>query len=120
MTRAMPSPDAHVKLNIGGVRFETSRATLTSVPDSMLGRMFGRCDLMLQLDPEDGSVFIDRNGQRFGLILDFLRDHDGSRTATRIGALSEEEQQAVLQELDYYGLQIPVFGERPWIADADS
>jgi hypothetical protein len=29
-----------VKLNVGGSRFETTRATLTQFPDSMLGTMF--------------------------------------------------------------------------------
>ncbi|KAJ1445496.1 hypothetical protein M885DRAFT_626123 [Pelagophyceae sp. CCMP2097] len=44
-----------VKLNVGGTRFETSRTVLTKVEDSMLALMFGRCDTMLQADPEDGS-----------------------------------------------------------------
>ena len=47
MATAMPSTDEKLKLNVGGVRFETSRSVLTKIPDSMLGRMFGRCDLML-------------------------------------------------------------------------
>jgi hypothetical protein len=46
---------------------------LTKVEDSMLGRMFGRRDAMLQADPLDGSIFIDRDGERFGMLLDFLR-----------------------------------------------
>ncbi|KAJ1451787.1 hypothetical protein M885DRAFT_569548 [Pelagophyceae sp. CCMP2097] len=57
---AAPPPDDLVKLNVGGARFETSRAALTKFEDSMLGRMFGRCDAMLQADPLDGSIFIDR------------------------------------------------------------
>jgi hypothetical protein len=65
-----------VKLNVGGARFETTLAVLTKVEDSILGRMFGRCDAMLQADPEDGSIFIDRDGDVFGMLLDFLQ---GSR-----------------------------------------
>ena len=57
MKAAMPSFDEKVKLNVGGVRYESSRSTLTRFDDTMLGRMFGRCDLMLQADPDDGSVF---------------------------------------------------------------
>jgi len=59
MKASAPPPDEVVKLNVGGARFETSRAVLTKVEDSMLGRMFGRCDAMLQADPLDGSIFID-------------------------------------------------------------
>jgi len=59
MRAAAPPPGDVVKLNVGGARFETSRTVLTKVEDSMLGRMFGRCDAMLQADPLDGSIFID-------------------------------------------------------------
>jgi hypothetical protein len=27
---------------------------------------------MLRRDPEDSSVFLDRDGERFGMVLDFL------------------------------------------------
>ncbi|KAJ1459202.1 hypothetical protein M885DRAFT_613725 [Pelagophyceae sp. CCMP2097] len=113
---AAPPPDELVKLNVGGARFETSRAVLTKVEDSMLGRMFGRCDAMLQPDPDDGSIFIDRNGERFRLILDFLRGDppDGTRMERAIRALPEAAQGALVQELDYFGLEVAVFGLRPW------
>jgi hypothetical protein len=115
---AAPPPDELVKLNVGGARFETSRAVLTKVEDSMLGRMFGRCDAMLQADPLDGSIFIDRDGERFGMLLDFLRDLDGSHMQRTIRALPEAAQDAMVQELDYFGLEVAVFGERPWTDDA--
>eukprot|EP00628_Pelagophyceae_sp_CCMP2097_P039601 CAMPEP_0184249476 /NCGR_PEP_ID=MMETSP0977-20130417/3891_1 /TAXON_ID=483370 /ORGANISM="non described non described, Strain CCMP2097" /LENGTH=170 /DNA_ID=CAMNT_0026554871 /DNA_START=1 /DNA_END=510 /DNA_ORIENTATION=- len=73
MRAAAPPPNDLVKLNVGGAPFKTSRAVLTKVEDSMLGRMFGRCDAMLQSNPEDGSIFIDRDGERFAMLLDFLR-----------------------------------------------
>ncbi len=101
MRAASPPPDDVVKLNVGGARFETSRAVLTKVEDSMLGRMFGRCDAMLQSDPEDGSIFIDRDGERFRVILDFLRDLDGSHTQRTIRALAEGAQESMIKELDY-------------------
>ena len=43
MKAAMPSFDEKVQLNVGGVRFNTSRSTLTRYEDTMFGRMFGRC-----------------------------------------------------------------------------
>jgi len=51
---------------------------LTKVEDSMLGRMFGRCDAMLQ--PVDGCISIDRDSSNFGMILDFMHHVDGPRT----------------------------------------
>ncbi|MDP2439273.1 MAG: kelch repeat-containing protein, partial [archaeon] len=61
----------HVRLNIGGIRFETTRTTLLASP-SVLSIMFsGRYPLMNQ---EDGSVFIDRDGTHFRYILNYLRD----------------------------------------------
>ena len=79
MTAVQPSSEDRFKLNVGGVRFETSRATLTKVPESMLATMFGARVDMLRRDPEDGSIFLDRDGERFGLVLDFLRDGGASQ-----------------------------------------
>mmetsp|Transcript_15094 Transcript_15094/g.52539 ORF Transcript_15094/g.52539 Transcript_15094/m.52539 type:complete len:496 (-) Transcript_15094:19-1506(-) len=115
---ALTPPDQKIKLNVGGSRFETSLAVLTKVDDSMLGRMFGRCYSMLQLDPQDGSIFIDRDGGRFGVILDFLRDMDSSATQQSIRALDASAQDSMVSELDYFGLESAVFGQRPWILDA--
>jgi hypothetical protein len=49
-----------IRLSVGGVKFQTSLATLTSVPDSMLAAMFsGRH----HIDKDDkGRYFIDRDG----------------------------------------------------------
>eukprot|EP00962_Isochrysis_galbana_P057548 scaffold29968_cov112-Isochrysis_galbana.AAC.7 len=47
-----------VKLNVGGVRFETSAATLAKYDDSYFGALFsGRFELCTD---EDGSIFLDR------------------------------------------------------------
>jgi hypothetical protein len=66
-------PYEHVKLNVGGMRFETTRTTLQRCPLSMLAVMFsGREGVGVPLDA-DGYAFIDRNGTHFGTILDYLR-----------------------------------------------
>ena len=62
-----------VTLDVGGTKYRTTVATLTKYPDSMLGVMFsGRHDLPQQ---EDGSYFIDRDGELFKYIIMYLRDH---------------------------------------------
>jgi N-acetylneuraminic acid mutarotase len=63
---------ALVKLNVGGRTFTTSKTTLTRYEESLLGRMFsGRHELATD---EEGRAFIDRNGELFEHVLDFLRE----------------------------------------------
>jgi N-acetylneuraminic acid mutarotase len=64
--------DTRVKLNVGGRRFQTSVSTLRSKPGNFFDALFsGRYDIA-QL--EDGSVFIDRDGDLFVHVLEYLRD----------------------------------------------
>lgn len=62
-----------VTLNVGGRLFTTTRMTLTSEPESVLGRMF---DVSSHIPPArlvDGAYFLDANPDVFEVILDFLR-----------------------------------------------
>jgi hypothetical protein len=62
-----------IKLDVGGTIFSTSLATLQRDPNTLLAAMFsGRHEL--ELDEEDNSYFIDRDGTFFRFILNFLRD----------------------------------------------
>ncbi|XP_002733127.3 BTB/POZ domain-containing protein KCTD6-like [Saccoglossus kowalevskii] len=64
--------DEIVNLNVGGKLYSTTRSTLTRYPDTMLGAMFsGR---MPSLKDAQGNYFIDRNGDMFKYILEFLRN----------------------------------------------
>jgi hypothetical protein len=101
------------------VRYDTSRTTLMSVPESMLATMFGARLDMLRRDPEDGSIFLDRDGERFGLVLDFLRDGDASHLAKTIRELPEPQHEAMLHELNFFGLADAVFPPRLRIEDAE-
>ena len=84
-----------VKLNVGGVKYETTLTTLTADgDDSVLGSMFsGRHELH---PDEDGEVFIDRDGKHFGHILNVLRD---SSVAVNIN-----DRMALHAELQYHGI----------------
>lgn len=69
--RARPSD--HIVLNVGGVRFEMLRNTLTKYPDSMLAAMFsGRHAKPLPID-KDGVCFLDRSPMLFAVIVEYLR-----------------------------------------------
>jgi len=60
-----------IRLNVGGERYTTTRATLTRYPQSMLGAMFSGA-MATSID-EHGCFFIDRDGSMFSHVLNFLR-----------------------------------------------
>ncbi|KAK3106056.1 hypothetical protein FSP39_011761 [Pinctada imbricata] len=62
-----------VRLNVGGVNYTTTRATLCTYPDSMLGAMFSG-NYGFTKD-EHGCCFIDCDGTMFKHILAFLRSN---------------------------------------------
>jgi len=92
---ALDKCKGRVKLNVGGVKYETTLTTLTADgDDSMLGSMFsGRHALHPN---EDGEIFIDRDGKHFGHILNVLRD---SSVAVNIN-----DRMALATELQYHGI----------------
>ncbi|XP_066515302.1 BTB/POZ domain-containing protein KCTD12.2 [Hoplias malabaricus] len=63
-----------VELNVGGQVYVTRRSTLLSVPDSLLGRMFGQQEPAELSTDSKGRFFLDRDGFLFRYILDYLRD----------------------------------------------
>eukprot|EP01084_Bolivina_argentea_P106623 190746_1 len=60
-------------LNVGGIKFETSKLTLSCDTNSILYKMFD--PQFAQQPNKDGSYFIDRDGTNFGYILNYLRNN---------------------------------------------
>lgn len=60
-----------VNVNVGGVCYTTTISTLTRYPGSMLGAMFNGS--MPTGQDDKGNYFIDRDGNMFRYILNFLR-----------------------------------------------
>ena len=90
-----------VTLNVGGSRYTTALSTLTKYPDSMLGAMFsGRHALVQQ---EDGSYFIDRDGEVFSHVLSYLRD--GNIVLALVPTLARELRLRLEYEARFYQLQ---------------
>ncbi|CAG9789397.1 unnamed protein product [Diatraea saccharalis] len=83
-----------VNLNVGGTRFSTSWHTLTWVPDTFFTALLsGRIPTVRD---ETGAIFIDRDPQLFGLILNFLRTRDIDLNNVNIRSLRHE--------CDYFGI----------------
>lgn len=69
----MDLPDI-VELNVGGVFYTTSLATLTKEPSSLLSQLFVGDGITKLLKDSKGKYFIDRDGVLFRYILDYLRN----------------------------------------------
>jgi hypothetical protein len=64
--------EGRIELNVGGKRFETSVQTLCRASGSLFDAYFsGR---YAQDVSADGGIFIDRDGDLFGHVLEFIRD----------------------------------------------
>jgi hypothetical protein len=86
MHKHKEAQEGRVVLNIGGFRYETSVQTLRGLPHTFFDAYFsGR---YAQDKCADGSIFIDRDGEHFWQILQYLRD----------GVVGAAEQEAL--ELD--------------------
>jgi hypothetical protein len=72
MHRHKEAQEGRVELNIGGYRFETSVQALRRVPHTFFDAYFsGR---YAQDVCADGSIFVDRDGEHFGYVLEYMRD----------------------------------------------
>lgn len=81
-----------VKLNIGGVHYTTYRQNLLRYKGSLFQ--------VLLLEPilMEDRLYIDRNGELFRYVLDFLRGKESYIPATY------QERQSLLEEAKFYGL----------------
>jgi N-acetylneuraminic acid mutarotase len=63
--------EGHIELNIGGHHFQTSVQTLRRVPNTFFDAYFsGR---YAQDVCNDGSIFVDRDGEYFSYVLEYMR-----------------------------------------------
>jgi len=64
-----------IKLNVGGEYFQTTIDTLIKANEKTISyfqSLFSQ-QWELEMDPKDGSIFIDRDGILFGYILQYFR-----------------------------------------------
>jgi hypothetical protein len=109
--------EGRVDLNIGGYRFETSVQTLRRVPHTFFDAYFsGR---YAQDVCNDGSIFVDRDGEHFGHVLEYLRT--GVVSVAEAGARpSVSLLRSLKREFGFYCIELsadePAAAEHPEMA----
>jgi len=88
------SQDRIIKLNIGGVRYTTSRTTLVANSSYFSTLIDGNFP---SKKDEKNAFFIDRDGQYFSPILEYLRTGE-------LVIPPNMEENSVLREADFYGV----------------
>jgi BTB/POZ domain len=90
-----------VRFDVGGQIYKVSRSLIELYPETMLARMV---DMKWQqkqhgnkaADDDNDALYIDRNGDRFQYVLDYMRDRQVSLPMT-------VSMSAFRQDLDYFG-----------------
>jgi hypothetical protein len=103
MHKHKEAQEGHVELNIGGSHFQTSVQTLRRVPNTFFDAYFsGR---YAQDVCRDGSIFVDRYGEHFGHVLEYMRD--GHVSVAELGARpSVSLLRALKREFGFYCIEL--------------
>jgi hypothetical protein len=93
-----------VVLDIGGYRYTTSVQTLRRVPGTFFDAYFsGRYTMDRS---KDGSIFIDRDGKHFGLLLEYLRDGVVAVAERDLSELDVGELRWLKREFGFYCIEL--------------
>ncbi|KAF2068685.1 hypothetical protein CYY_009992 [Polysphondylium violaceum] len=88
----IPDP---ITLNIGGIKYQTTKATLTKIPNSFFDLMLsGEIDIK-PMTNKPNTYFIDRDGSYFNYILNYLRDEGDIQ-------IPEIIRHCVRKEMEFY------------------
>lgn len=102
LTKASRPDTEVVKLNIGGTHdAQIMIATLNAEKDSFLGKMFMSGDQYKPLVQEDGRIFMDRDGEAFLAVVNYLRDVKKTLPEFR----GMRERRMFFKELDYWQIK---------------
>ena len=97
-----PSLNLWIKLNIGGIKYETSAGTLLNEKLTGPNCLFRRLLSKKYPKDDDGYLCIDRNGKYFEPLLDYLRTGD-------FVIPSHLSTTCVLREAAYFKIDLPPF-----------
>jgi hypothetical protein len=102
--RVVLEQQGRVVLDIGGFRYTTSVQTLRRIPGTFFDAFFSGRHTMDR--SEDGSVFIDCDGEHFGQVLEYMRDDVLSLTKRDTSELDVGMLQRLKQEFEFYCIDV--------------
>ncbi|KAG8442114.1 hypothetical protein GDO86_011057 [Hymenochirus boettgeri] len=105
--------NAPVHIDVGGHMYTSSLATLTKYPDSRIGRLFDGTEPIV-LDSLKQHYFIDRDGQMFRYILNFLR------TSKLLISDDFKDYSLLYEEAKYFQLQPMLMELERWKQDKEA
>lgn len=93
---------ATVRFNVGGTNYQVSRSLLEQYPNTMLFRMVS--DTWLDVTniydgAEKEPIFIDRDGERFRYILDYMRD------GQQVNLPEYVSKGGLVKDIEYFGFE---------------
>uniref|UniRef100_UPI0040535C1C de novo designed ion channel n=1 Tax=synthetic construct TaxID=32630 RepID=UPI0040535C1C len=104
--------NAPVHIDVGGHMYTSSLATLTKYPESRIGRLFDGTEPIV-LDSLKQHYFIDRDGQMFRYILNFLR------TSKLLIPDDFKDYTLLYEEAKYFQLQPMLLEMERWKQDEE-
>uniref|UniRef100_A0A8C2VAW9 Potassium channel tetramerization domain containing 1 n=1 Tax=Chinchilla lanigera TaxID=34839 RepID=A0A8C2VAW9_CHILA len=104
--------NAPVHIDVGGHMYTSSLATLTKYPESRIGRLFDGTEPIV-LDSLKQHYFIDRDGQMFRYILNFLR------TSKLLIPDDFKDYTLLYEEAKYFQLQPMLLEMERWKQDRE-
>jgi hypothetical protein len=115
MQQHKEAQEGRVELDIGGYRFETSMQTLRRVPHTFFDAYFsGR---YAQDVCADGSIFVDRNGEHFGHVLEYMCDGVVSVAVAESGANPSASLLRVLnREFNFHCIELSSELQQPGVS----
>jgi len=102
---SFPAAATVIRLNVGGYHFTTTTATLKSVEGSVLAEKFSGTEEEIATrlpKDEEGRFFVDRDGEYFGVVLNFLRD--GMLDKEHMPSVGTREFAKLRHEAEHYKL----------------
>ena len=86
-----------VHFNVGGTKYEVARSLIQRYPNTMLARMISE-EWQNSNGSNTNELFIERDGDRFRYVLDYLRDG-------KIILPITIPKSSLMEELKYYGIE---------------
>ncbi|CAG8434807.1 4190_t:CDS:2 [Scutellospora calospora] len=94
-------------LNVGGIKYETYRSTLTAHPETLLGTMFQERNQSLLHPTNNNEYFFDRDGHLFRYIMQFYRTGEIFWPEESYFTNSYVSRRELDLELDYFQIPYP-------------